>query len=126
MKLSKRSTQILRYTLGAVFLYFGLRQIINPDMWTGFVPNFLTGATITANNWVIMNGILEITLSIFLILGLYTRFASLILSLHLLLIALPMIEDPSGVRDFGLTVATFIVFLNSPDRTCLDWKFRKK
>lgn len=111
--------------MSIVFLYFGLQQILSPDNWASFVPNWITSAIITANNIVIFNGILEISLGIFLLIGLYTRFASLILSLHLLGIALSIGINPIGVRDLGLTVATFVVFLNGADKFCVDRKFKK-
>lgn len=126
LKLSKYSGTILRITLSLVFLYFGFQQISGPDNWISYVPGFLTGVIITANNLVVLNGILELTLGSFLLIGLYTRFSSLILSVHLLIIALTVGFVPTGVRDFGLALATFVVFLNGIDRYCIDAKFTKK
>lgn len=117
---------ILRVSLGLVFLYFGLSQAISPDAWGGYVPEFLTGTWLIANNWVILNSIIELTLGTFLIIGLYTRFASLVLSLHLFAITLSIGFSPVGVRDFGLAFATLVAFLNGIDKNCLDWKFKKK
>lgn len=125
MNRKKIAKPILRIALSLVFLYFGISQIISPTSWAGFVPGFLVGG-FSAGNWVIFNGILEITLGLFLILGLYTRFSSLVLSVHLFLIALSMKFTPIGIRDFGLAIATFVVYLNGIDKWCLDRKFRKR
>lgn len=125
-KLTKYSTAILRLSMGLVFLYFGFQQIISPDSWAGYVPSFVSNIIVTTNNVVVMNGILEITLGIFLVLGLYTRFASLILSFHLFLITLSIGFEPTGIRDFGLSLATFVVFLNGADKFCLDKKIGLK
>ena len=112
----------LRLAIGIVFLYFGYQQAVSPSAWASYIPNFLTGTVITANNLVIFNSIMELSLAIFLILGLYTRFASIVLSVHLIFIALSMGVSPVGVRDFGLAFATFAIFLNGPDRYTADKK----
>lgn len=117
---------LLRIVLSLVFLYFGTSQIISPDKWVGFVPNFLNGSILSANNLVVFNGILEITLGIFLLIGLYVKFASIILAIHLFFITLSLGFSPLGIRDFGLAFATFVVFLNGADKCSLDKKFIKK
>lgn len=111
---------VLRISMSLVFLYFGFAQISDPDSWTGFVPGFLTNTIITANNIVIFNGILELTLGIFLLIGLYIRFSSMILALHLFFIALSIGFNPLGIRDFGLAMASFAIFLNGPDYYSVD------
>ncbi len=73
-----------------------------------------------------MNAILELTLGIFLILGLYTKFSSLILSIHLLFITISMGFTPIGARDFGLTIATLFIFLSDLDRYTLDWTIKNR
>lgn len=117
---------LLRIAMSLVFLYFGFNQIYSPDAWTGFVPDFLTHSVLTANNIVMANGIMELILGTFLLIGLYTRFSSLVLALHLVGIALPMIATPTGIRDLGLAVATFVIFLNGFDEYTIDKKFEKK
>lgn len=117
---------ILRFSLGLVFLYFGINQVINPDNWVGYIPGFLNGVIITANNLVMINGLMEIILGIFMILGLYLRFSSLALGIHLLFISFSLGFTPIGVRDFGLAMVTLVVFLDGIDKYCLDWKFNKK
>ncbi len=129
MELEKYSKPILRIVMALVFLYFGFSQMYNPDAWTGFVPQKLIDISpFTANNLVMMNAMLELSLGIFLILGLYTRFSSLVLSLHLFGISFSIIPTslPLAVRDFGLAFATLVVFLNEKDNYCIDNKFSKK
>lgn len=127
MKYNIYAKPLLRIGLSLVFLYFGIMQISSPDDWASFVPDFMTLVpNITANNLVIMNAIMELTLGLFLILGLYTRFSSLILSLHLFGIAFSIGFNPLGVRDIGLAIATLSIFLNGADNYCLDHLFNKK
>jgi len=126
MKEKNLPLAILRWSLSLVFLYFGFSQVINPPSWARIVPEFLTKSFISANNIVIMNAILELTLGIFLILGLYTKFSSLILSIHLLFITISMGFTPIGARDFGLTIATLFIFLSDLDRYTLDWTIKNR
>lgn len=116
---------LLRIALSLVFFYFGYSQISNPDFWTGFIPDFVLGFGLSANNFVVFNGMMELVFGLFLILGLYTRFASLVLSLHLFGIALSVGFSPTGVRDFGLAFATLAVFLFGPDKYALDRKWAR-
>lgn len=109
--LSMYAFPLLRIALSLVFLYFGFQQITAPDVWVDFVPSFLTGTIITATNFVIFNGVLELTLGTFLLIGLYTRISALILSLHLFGITASIGFTPLGIRDFGLAAATLALFL---------------
>lgn len=111
----------LRLGISLVFLYFGFQQVYNPDKWISFVPSFFEGGFLSANNFVVLNGIVELTLGLFLIIGLYVRFSSFILALHLFGIAFSIGLTPTGVRDFGLAVATTVLFLYGPDRFSLDY-----
>jgi len=122
----KLSAPILRISLSLVFLYFGFQQVYSPDNWISFVPEFVTGFGLSVNNIVMVNGIMELILGIFMLIGLYTRFASFILSVHLLGIAVSVGFVPTGVKDFGLALATFVVFLNGADKYTLDKKMIKK
>jgi hypothetical protein len=61
-----------------------------------------------------------------MIIGLYTRTSSLILSIHLLLIAFSQGYTPIGIKDFGLSLATLVVSFNQPDDYCLDSKLLNK
>jgi|SRR3989344_6703414 len=124
----KYSKPVLRIGMSLVFLYFGFQQVTNPGDWAGFVPRFVQGFGLSVNNIVMINGIMELTLGTFLIIGLYTRLSSLILSLHLFGIAFSIFSTSTdlGVRDFGLAIATLVVFFNGVDYYCIDNKFKRK
>ena len=122
---SEKGKILLRISLSLVFLWFGFNQLFNPSDWIGFVPQliqniFFNVLGITAEGLVLINSFLEILLGIFLFLGLYTRFSSLILSIHLFGIALSMGLSTIAIRDYGLALATLSIFLNRVDRLCLD------
>ncbi len=118
--LSTYAFPLLRIALSLVFLYFGFQQITAPDVWVDFVPSFLTSTIITAANIVMVNGVLELTLGTFLLMGLYTRISALILSLHLFGITTSIGFTPLGVRDFGLAAATLVLFLQNVHPYSID------
>ncbi len=127
MRYEKYAKTVLRIAMSLVFLYFGIMQISNPDEWASFVPESLTKIpNLTANNLVMFNAIMELTLGLFLIIGLYTKFSSIILSLHLFGIAASIGFNPVGIRDFGLAIATLVIFLNGADNYSLDYLYKKK
>ena len=120
------STLILRISLALVFLYFGFSQALTPDNWTGYLPGFMTNTIITPTNIVVMNGIMEIVLGIFLAIGLFTKFASLLLGLHLIGIAATIGFNPLGVRDFGLAAATLSLFFSGAGAYSVDNKHKSQ
>jgi uncharacterized membrane protein YphA (DoxX/SURF4 family) len=122
-KLKKYSPVLLRIAIAIVFLWFGFSQLKNPSSWTSMLPNFMSSS---GNIFIYINGIFEVMFAILLILGLYTRFVSFLLGLHLLDITYMVGYGPIGIRDFVLALATFSIFLTGPDEFCLDTIIRKK
>jgi len=125
IELEKYAKPLLRYSMGLVFLYFGFQQITNPFEWTGFIPDFALSFGLSATILVIGNALFELILGTLLLLGMYTKFVSLILSIHVFIIALSIGFNPLGIRDFGLSLATLAIFFNGPDEYCLDKKLSK-
>lgn len=129
MNLKNASTyapMVLRLTLAVVYVWFGTSQIVNTDAWVSIIPSWATGLSgMDASTFVRMNGVMEITLGAFLALGIFVRWAALILSLHLLVIAIDFGITPIGVRDFGLALATFALALQGEDRWCVLYKQEK-
>lgn len=123
MELERYAKPLLRISLAFVFLYFGIQQIINVENWISFVPSFALLSGVSVNNLILVNAFLELGLGGLLLLGLYTRISSLILSINLFLIAFSIGFNPLGIRDFGLAFATLAVFLNGHDKFCLENKF---
>ncbi|MBS3099167.1 DoxX family protein [Candidatus Pacearchaeota archaeon] len=126
MQSEKYSKPILRIALSLVFLYFGYQQITSPESWISFVPSFVLSFGLSAKTFIIINSFLELVLGTLMLIGLYTRFSSLILALHLFVIAFSIGLNPLGIRDFGLAFATLVIFLNGVDGFCLDKKIWKR
>jgi uncharacterized membrane protein YphA (DoxX/SURF4 family) len=116
---------INRLGLSAVFLWFGINQLFNPNQFIGYLPEFLFSLEY-AKYFVIANGIFEIIFGTLLIIGLYTRLAAVILGLHLLAITSQLGYGETAVRDFGLALSTLSIALGGADKWCLDTRKKKK
>lgn len=101
------SKLLLRYGMATVFLWFGFSQLHNPSSWTAFLPSWVSMIPISENNFVQLNGLFEVVAATLLLIGGYVRIAAFLLALHLLGIALSIGITSTGVRDFGLTIASF-------------------
>lgn len=118
---SRYAPLIIRISLSIVFLWFGINQLIFTEDFISYLPEFLLN-TNYAKVITIFNGIFEASFGILLIIGLFKRFAALILGLHLLTIVISLGYNDIAVRDFGLMLVTFSIFLRGPDEWCLDWR----
>ena len=117
---------IVRIGIVLVLLYFGTQQLMHPKMWITLLPEWSSILHLAPVTLITLNGWLDVTLSILLFLGFYTRIIALIVALHILGIAWTLGYTPIGVRDFGLAVSAFSIFLYGPDGWCLDIIFAKK
>lgn len=107
---------VLRYALSLVILWFGLQQVTHTADWTAYVPESVAAMLhVSALTLVMFNGIFELVFGILLIVGIQTRWVALLLALHLLDIMYTVGYGEIGVRDFGLAIATFSIFMYGPD-----------
>ncbi len=135
----KYAPVVVRIGISLVFLWFGTHELIDAPSFVGWLPDFITNphgmmmgsmqmmhVNMTPIGFVHVNGLFEVVFGLLLLLGLFTRISAFLLGIHLLGIALSIGYNEIGVRDFGLTLATFSIFLHGPDRWCLDKKLTKR
>lgn len=126
-RLSSLAPLVVRLALGLVLLWFSVNQLMNPGPWANIVPDYATTITgMSAVNVVLANGVFELLLAIVLLLGIFPRWAGLIASLHLLQIALMLGYNAIGVRDFGLAVSAFAIFLYGSDGYSIERLLKRK
>ena len=137
----KYSTDILRIALSIVFLWFGINQLISPESFLGYVPQWLYAQEPqmmmhgfmrfmqAVPNFVyiiiLLNGIFETIFGALLLLGYFTRIAAFLLALHLFGISFSLGYNDVAVRDFGLAAATLSLVFSGAGEFSLDSKFRK-
>lgn len=118
---------VLRTGIALVLLWFGFSQLKSPGSWTRMMPAYIQGLTsLSPTTLVYMNGVLEIVLATLLLLGLFTRVASFLITLHLIQITTIVGYGAVGARDLALAFAAASIFLRGPDAFCLDHVLRKE
>jgi uncharacterized membrane protein YphA (DoxX/SURF4 family) len=120
------SVIILRIGLVIVYLWFGINQLIDPQRFVGWLPNEASLIPTDPINLILLNGIFEILLSLAILFGIYIRYASWLLSLHLFAIAYTIGLNETGIRDIGLAFATLALGFSEPDKYTLDKKLENK
>lgn len=109
---------VLRFGIAAVFIWFGAEQVMHPEKWVSMLPDWAIlkslPAFFTPQKIVLVNGLFEIVASVLLIINVFTRVAAFLLAVHLAGIAWSIGINPTGVRDAGLAIATFSLFLLGP------------
>ena len=112
---------VLRLALAGLFLWFGFSQVMDPSAWLSWLPAWAANlAWISPAGVVLLNGWFEIVLGAALAFGLFTRWAALLLSLHLFVIAYGIGYNDIGVRDFTLALTTLALSLGGADWLTLD------
>jgi len=113
---------VVRLGTGLVVLWFGINQLLFPEVFLGYAPSWIPATT----GLIMVNGVFEIFLGVLLLIGLFTRVVAFVHGLHLLVIIIGLGYNEIAVRDFGLMLAAFSVFLYGPHSWCIDKKSRKK
>lgn len=117
------ASSFLRYGMTAVILWFSFQQFGNANAWTAYVPDSAVNLThMSAVSLVYFNALFELVFGFLLLFGWQTRIAALLLALHLFDIMYVVGYGEIGVRDFGLAIATLVVFMNGPDLLCIQQK----
>lgn len=112
---------VLRVGMSLVFIWFATQQFLHTQAWVSYIPQWVMDmSSLDAVTLVHINGAFEIVFGVALLLGICTRVTALLLALHMAEIAFTVGYTSIGVRDFGLTIATFAVFLYGADRYTLD------
>ena len=112
---------VLRYGIVAVVLWFSLQQFMHASDWIAYVPDGAVSLShLSAITLVYINAVIELVLGVLLLVGWQTRIVAFLMALHLVDIMYIVGYGEIGVRDFGLAVATFTIFMNGPDALCMD------
>jgi uncharacterized membrane protein YphA (DoxX/SURF4 family) len=116
---------VVRIALSLVFLWFGATGIFNPGALAGYVPSwaYALGDPLTL---VRLNGALDATIGLVLLIGWQVRIVATIGGLHILGVAAGLGYNDVMIRDIGLALAAFGIAIGGPDPWSLDERMRKK
>ncbi|MEK7628472.1 MAG: DoxX family membrane protein [Patescibacteria group bacterium] len=112
---------VIRFGLAGVLLWFGAQQILSPEDWVGYIPEMVTNLVdIPTAIFVLLNGTVEVVSGLLLLLGVFVRTVSVLMGLHLALIALSLGHNAIAVRDWGLAFAFFGLVLTGGGALTLE------
>lgn len=118
--LSAYAPVVLRLGLAAVYVWFGVSQLMDPAAWGGLVPGWATSLSgMDAPTFVRVNGVFEVVAATLLVLGVYVRVVAALLAGHLFVIAQSLGFNDIGVRDFGLACSTLALAMFGDHAFCL-------
>jgi len=135
----KYSITIIRLGISLVLLWFGIHQLINPESFLGYVPDFLYQHSSemmhehslqmmhniekpSVHFLVMGNGVIETIVGLLLLLGFYTRIIALITFFHLFSIALSLGYNDLMIRDLGLSVMVLSLVFSGAGPLSVDDK----
>lgn len=101
--LDKAPQLLLRAGLALMFLYAAISGLTNPDSWVGYLPHLLTNH-VDAHSIMPFFSIYELLLAAWLLSGLYTRYAALLVAATLVGIVL------SNISLFAITFRDMALF----------------
>lgn len=103
---------ILRIGLGGTMVYAGTSIITNAQSWLGFTPQWLLNILpMDGVTFLMIHGIFELVLGLFLVSGFLLKLSSLIAFFDLLLIIVFAGIDLITFRDFGLLMSALALFI---------------
>ncbi len=109
--------------MGAIVLWFSIEQFRNTGFWVAYVPDFAVNLSgLSATTLVYLNASFELVFTIMLLIGWKVRLSALLLSLHLIEIAFSVGYSETAIRDIGLAIALFVVFMNGSDILSIENK----
>lgn len=98
--------------MGITFAWIGILILRDPAAWTGFIkPWALDLLLTTPERTMIGTGIFDIVVGFFLLVDVWTFWASLLASLHLAIVLLVSGIDAITVRDIGLLTASLAMVM---------------
>lgn len=95
---------LIRLGLAFTFLYAGVKGIVQPDRWIGFLPQQVDLVPVVSSEQILLFfSVAEIVLAVWLLAGVGTRWAGFTAFLFLLGVTLPNLAQMDIVfRDVGL------------------------
>lgn len=121
------SIPIIRIGIALVLLWFGIDELLRPDVWMGYIPPWLAPLILVSiRSFVLFNGSMEIIIGLFLLIGLYTRMFAVLATLHLLSIVAAVGYNDIAIRDLGLAAMALSLVFSGAGKWSVDGRDGKQ
>ncbi len=109
---------LLRFAVGAVFLWFGVDKWVHPSAWYGWMPSWLTsflhGGAL--DSFIYLNGIFEVAVGLAFVANRFVQIAAASAGAFLFLIALTVGANEVTIRDNALLGVCIVLFVNAGEK----------
>lgn len=123
--MKKISFHILRIGLAVTFLWIGVLILRNPEAWGGYLQPWAAGLLPVPLAQAMMGtAILDIVIGAFLLINFLPWIATLVGSVHLIVILIVSGITDITVRDIGLLAGTLALMIDSPPPIIIRRIFR--
>ncbi len=110
--MSTKSFHILRIGLAITFIWIGYYIWQTPEVWGGYLQPWAASLLpMPLSQAMIGTAILDIVIGLMLLANIFTRLASFLAALHLLIVLIVSGINSITVRDIGLLAAALALFL---------------
>ena len=118
---------VVRLGIAVVFLWFGMDKFFRPLVWFGFVPEFAVGLNpLSPSAFMYVQGVVETALGFLLLIGFFTRIASVAAAFIMLLVVVSLGFNDLGIRDFAVFCIAVALSLSDPVKPSLDFYLRSR
>ncbi|MEY4744620.1 MAG: DoxX [Candidatus Parcubacteria bacterium] len=105
---------VLRFSVGAVFLWFGIDKWIHPEAWYGWIPPAVSsGLPVDSDTFLWWYGAFEFVIGVSLVAGRFLRGTSAVAGLLLVGLAAILGASEATVRDAGLAGCCLALFIHA-------------
>lgn len=112
---SGKEDWLLRVAVAFPLLWAGIRSVIDPASWVGFVPDFI-GAYIAPEDFLVVHGFVWVLTATGIIAGFWRPFFAFLAFAGLAGILIFYGVDDITFRDVGLVLTAFVLFLREVRR----------
>lgn len=106
-------TVVLRFAVGASFLWFGVDKWIHPEAWISYFPDWLLAVSNGGEKLLHVGGAFEFVIGMFLVGGAKLRTTSAVGGLYLTLAAIVLGANEATVRDTALVGTLLALFIEA-------------
>lgn len=119
--MNRTSFHILRVGTAITFIWIAILILKDPLAWGGFVaPWVVNMLPVSLESAMIGTAILDLVIGIFLLFNVWVWMASLLASIHLIVILVVSGINEATVRDIAILSGTILLFLDSVPEKILE------
>jgi hypothetical protein len=112
---------VMRFSVGSMFMWFGMDKWSNPEAWFGWLPAWFGIVPVSAATLVVIGGLLEFLLGVAVVASWHLRLFTLMAAGGLLVGNLVMGVSDMTIRDGAVTGVLLSLFIHANAASKRPW-----